>query len=74
MKKKKPRNKRAHEVADEVVEVPQHIIMNKQQNEHKCNACDKTFRKMQDLDKHLDSKHSESSAPTVTKFVRMIHS
>ena len=47
------------EVADEVIEVPQHITMNKHQNENKCNACDKTFRNSQDLDKHMDSKHSE---------------
>ena len=47
------------EVADEVVEVPQHIDMNKQQDDHTCNACDKTFRKSQDLDKHMDAKHSE---------------
>ena len=31
----------------------------KKQTEHKCNACDKNFRQSQDLDKHMDARHSE---------------
>ena len=47
------------EMEEEVVEVPQNATMNKKSSGHKCNACDKTCRKTQDLDKHIDAKHSE---------------
>ena len=44
---------------EEVVEVPQNVTMNKKSSGHNCNACEKNFRKSQDLDKHMDAKHSE---------------
>ena len=47
------------EMEDEVVEVPKTVTMNKESAGHHCNACEKTFRKTQDLDKHMDAKHNE---------------
>ena len=42
-----------------MVEVPQSNTMRKHSTDNKCNACDKRFRKSQDLDKHMDDKHTE---------------
>ena len=32
--------------------------MNREQNRHVCNACDRTFKTSQDLDRHTEPKHS----------------
>ena len=45
--------------SNEVEEVPQNTIMNKELTGHQCNACDKRFRKSNDLDNHIDAKHTE---------------
>ena len=44
---------------DEIVVVQQTVGMNKQSTGHQCNACDKSFRKSQDLERHMDAKHAE---------------
>ena len=33
--------------------------MNKQPNGHPCNACHNIFRKSQDLERHMEAKHTE---------------
>ena len=47
------------EINDEVVVIPPKDTMSETLTEHRCNACDKTFRKSHDLDKHMDAKHCE---------------
>ena len=48
------------EMGDEVVEVPQDVSMNKKdQLDTNVMPVTKNFRKNQDLDKHMEAKHSE---------------
>ena len=35
--------------ANEVQEIPQNIAMNREATKHKCNACNKIFRKSNDI-------------------------
>ena len=37
---------------------PANNLMNREQNRHVCNACDRTFKESQDLDRHMEAKHS----------------
>ena len=42
----------------EIVEVERPVAsMNKDSNKHNCNACDRTFAKMCDLERHIKAKH-----------------
>ena len=42
------------------------VTMIKEIPQNKCNACNKTFKTNQNLESHIDSKHSEKSAIIVT--------
>ena len=48
------------EATDDVVieDNPAINLMNREQNRHVCNACDRTFKTSQDLDRHMEAKHS----------------
>ena len=35
------------------------VIMDKEASTHKCSACDKIFNKNEDLERHMNAKHSE---------------
>ena len=48
------------EVPDEVEDVTEPVVrMNKDKNNHTCNACNKKFRTSQNLENHVQSKHVE---------------
>ena len=43
-----------------VVDTPEpEVMMNKETPFHKCNACNKDFKKDTDLEKHIRAKHTE---------------
>ena len=42
----------------ELVEDPANVHMNKESQQQVCNACEKTFKTSQDLDNHIEAKHS----------------
>ena len=52
----------APDIQDEsevIVEEPEQILMNRDNHEHKCNACDKGFSTSHDLDNHMEAKHNQ---------------
>ena len=53
----------------EIVEAerPAAVIMNKDSQKHGCNACDKTFAKAGDLEKHIEAKHRVEVCPFCDK-------
>ena len=46
---------------DQEVEIEQVVTMNKETSGNKCNACGNSFRTNHDLDKHVNSKHTEKT-------------
>ena len=47
------------EESDEIAEITEVANMDKEPDCHICNACNKTFRKSQDLERHMEAKHNE---------------
>ena len=56
--------------AREIEELPQLITMHKEATGHNCNACNKSFRRSEDLDKHIADKHEEKQCLYCDKMCR----
>ena len=59
------------EVTETVEEVTEVVRMNNVTTYHTCNACDKNFKTIQDLENHVGSKHVEKDCDFCEKLLEM---
>ena len=53
--------KEAVSAENDIEVIEQRVNLDKETSGHNCNACNKNFRTSQDLERHIEAKHSEST-------------